>query len=414
MLPLTATGPYTDPSMRTMSSLSQTHGSPYNAAYGGQSPQHQQMPMQQKGFSSPPGTLSTAASYGGAYAPPGQLQSSSLPLIGQDRSFTYTGTGSFAGASPAMHQPRTTAPAYQTGKQMPQECQDQCAEEGCFEEEKVGNEDHAPTEEFRYCGIDVRPLLGPLLFVSTGIGTVHMFLLQIPLLGEITGAKEVFYSLFGVLYGILLWCILVCTFGNPGEISAETARKMAVTRDGVEEMYVPQRGKKTWLYDLPVRRYDHYCKWVQNMIGLWNHREFVTMVLGLAFIALVGLLVDAWLAIHIAKKGNLELEIGILLHLGYSCILFAQVWPIARVHIMLVSRNETANEWKKDVNCMARTAEGTLVEINTLEPDMYNELLDNGGLEYVPSKNTYDKGCFMNWITFYCNSRWSVDEMGEF
>ena len=29
----------------------------------------------------------------------------------------------------------------------------------------------------------------------------------------------------------------------------------------------------------PIRRYDHYCRWLTNAVGLLNHREFVAMLL---------------------------------------------------------------------------------------------------------------------------------------
>ena len=88
------------------------------------------------------------------------------------------------------------------------------------------------------------------------------------------------------------WC---CWWhGHRGGASAACAQVVAISR--------------------PIRRYDHYCKWVKMSSVFWedrwhflpNHREFVIMVAGLLLLGVLGIMVDIWLAILIAEKGFLN------------------------------------------------------------------------------------------------------------
>ena len=110
---------------------------------------------------------------------------------------------------------------------------------------------------------------------------------------------------------------------------------------------VPRREHKSWQYSRPIRRYDHYCKWLQNVIGLLNHREFVVMVGGLLLIGVLGIMVDIWLAILIAEKGFFRFGVVVSLHLVYSVALLVIAGPIFKIHFGPIWRNEMAQKWKK-------------------------------------------------------------------
>ena len=173
-----------------------------------------------------------------------------------------------------------------------------------------------------FFGVDLKPALPACLAVSTVIGGLCMLLVQIPMLSRFTSLSQVWLSApFVVVYGIVLGCMAYCACADPGQI--KQTRKMKIGSVGgmdIEEG-IPQRAHKSWQYSRPIRRYDHYCKWVKNVIGLLNHREFVIMVAGLLLIGVLGIMVDIWLAILIAEKGFLKFEIVVALHLGYSVAL---------------------------------------------------------------------------------------------
>merc|ERR1740130_1491710 len=103
---------------------------------------------------------------------------------------------------------------------------------------------------------------------------------------------------------------------------------------------LPKRAHKTWLYRQPVRRYDHYCRWVTNCIGLLNHREFFFMVSGLVLIAVLGTAIDLVAMVAVFSRGTWPYRIAVLAHLFYSVVLMALAGPILRVHVGLVCRNE--------------------------------------------------------------------------
>lgn len=295
-------------------------------------------------------------------------------------------------------------------------CQQECANEGCVDEGKFGGEDKPPTEEWTLCGFDLKPLLPAALAVSTVIGAICMLLVQIPILSRLAYLPEAALSAgFGVLYGLSLGCMIYCTFFDPGQMRKS---KAAANGAGDEPWRgtIPKRAHKAWQYHRPIRRYDHYCKWSQNVVGLLNHREFVMMLGGLVLISVLGIVVDLWLAISIsmARKGLIGTLVTVLLHLAYSMVLLGIVGPICRIHIGLISRNELAQEWKKNAHHIAQTSsKGENIAVSDLDDEEYNELFDADAFVYECSMNEWDKGCPDNCLSFWCNARWTKDEKGE-
>merc|ERR1719174_183664 len=90
-----------------------------------------------------------------------------------------------------------------------------------------------------------------------------------------------------------------CAFCDPGQ-----CKKSQVFKNGDDELSMPKRAHKTWQYKRPVRRYDHYCRWLSNCIGLLNHREFVVMCFGLVMIGMCGTMMDAILVFFSVRQGR--------------------------------------------------------------------------------------------------------------
>ena len=169
-----------------------------------------------------------------------------------------------------------------------------------------------------------------------------------------------------------------CALCDPGQLKREDQRiAQAKMRQNAPE--TPKRTHKSWLYSAPIRRYDHYCRWLTNCIGLLNHREFIVMVTGLVILGIAGSLLDTALVLVISRKGGDFLTAFLLvMHLVYDIMVLTLAYPILRLHIGFISRNELANEWKRNdfyVITSART--GKVVPVNDLSDDEHNERFDS-------------------------------------
>eukprot|EP00438_Fugacium_kawagutii_P030926 Skav202928 [mRNA] locus=scaffold1565:340874:341494:- [translate_table: standard] len=154
------------------------------------------------------------------------------------------------------------------------------AEEGLKDEDSEGSEQEQ-SQEYTFCNMDFKPALPAALAISTMLGGVCMFLVQIPMLARFTVLPQLALSAgFAAVFVSTLVCMAYSYFADPGQI--QEPHKEAL----------PLRAHKSWQYPLPIRRYDHYCKWLDNVIGFLNHREFVLMVGGLVMIAIIGIAVD--------------------------------------------------------------------------------------------------------------------------
>ena len=228
---------------------------------------------------------------------------------------------------------------------------------------------------------------------------------------------------FVVVYGIVLGCMSYCACADPGQVKQTRKMKIGAVGGMDIEGGLPRRAHKSWQFSRPIRRYHHYCKWVNMSSVFWedrwhflpNHREFVIMVAGLLLLGVLGIMVDIWLAILIAEKGFFKFEIVVALHLGKSVALLAIDGPIFKIHFGLISRNEMAQEWKKNEHYVANnTSIGDNVPVEDLEDDEYNELFDRDAFVYDGTRNPFDNGCFTNCLNFWCQPRWTSDEKGEF
>eukprot|EP00931_Biecheleriopsis_adriatica_P116565 TRINITY_DN92199_c0_g1_i1.p1 TRINITY_DN92199_c0_g1~~TRINITY_DN92199_c0_g1_i1.p1 ORF type:complete len:352 (-),score=52.97 TRINITY_DN92199_c0_g1_i1:118-1173(-) len=277
------------------------------------------------------------------------------------------------------------------------------------EEGQDAGEQRPPRVETKtICGIDERPFFPTVLISSMMLGAVCMLNVQRSLVEECTGGSEHFVRFFSVLYFVTLAATIFCGLADPGQISREAYQRV---QSG--QVVMPKRAQKTWLYKRPIRRFDHYCRWVTNVIGLNNHREFMIMCAGLVSIAVLGSLVDGLLLLWSLSQFRLELLVW--LHLGYSVYFAKYATEIFRLHVGFVSRNELAREWKDDEFYVVVDEEtGESIPVADLDEEDYNEHFDNNAFQYSSSMNPWDKGLVSNCLGFWCNTRWSPEQMGEF
>merc|ERR1719373_521460 len=80
----------------------------------------------------------------------------------------------------------------------------------------------------------------------------------------------------------------------------------------------------------------------------------------------------------------------LVMHLSYSAFIVGLAGPILRIHVGLVSRNELANEWKRNDFYVAHSSvKGKLVPVGELSDDEFNERFDD--FQYDASRNPWDK-----------------------
>lgn len=306
-----------------------------------------------------------------------------------------------------MKQHPASSPTYVPGQNPTKvpECHEECAEEEC-DPDACGDENRPPKDDQQVCGIDTRPLLPFGLSSASIVAAVGMLAVILPLWGREVFTAIPLFVVFGVLYLVTFGCMAYCTVCDPGELRRNQQSYGA-------DPTMPMRAHKTWLYKLPIRRYDHYCRWLCNCIGLLNHREFVTMCIGLVTIGFFGAIVDMVLFIVTVMEWEWVSKICILLHTFYSMVILFLAGPILKIHIGLISRNELAAEWKRnDFYVIKREGESKVIPVNDLSDDEFNTRFD--AFMYDRKRNPYDKGIVNNCATFWCVSRWSSDQLGDF
>mmetsp|Transcript_18907 Transcript_18907/g.43972 ORF Transcript_18907/g.43972 Transcript_18907/m.43972 type:complete len:333 (+) Transcript_18907:64-1062(+) len=303
--------------------------------------------------------------------------------------------------------------AYPSHSKM-QECDDECAEEEC-NRDICGDEHQPPREGEQFCGLDIRPLLPIALSLSTVLGAACMLGVQLLLLTLKIGLYAIiFYVIFGLIYLMTLVCMAYATWCDPGQLRRDQHQAFAdleASRTGQAPVgdALPRRCQKTWLYKRPLRRYDHYCRWLCNCIALMNHREFILMCMGLVISGFLSLIMDV--VMFFLVLGQWWAMALILLHFIYSGILLWLVGPIAKVHIGLVARNELAAEWKRNDFYVVSKA-GTIMSVTELADDEYNELFDQ--FMYDRKRNPFDRGFSQNCTSFWCTARWTSEQLGDF
>jgi len=239
---------------------------------------------------------------------------------------------------------------------------------------------------------------------------------------------------------ITLLCMVYCMLSDPGQISPGQGR-------------LPRRAHKAWTHDRPIRRYDHYCRWMMNSVGLLNHREFLIMLLGLVSLCILGACLDViLLALTLTKiivgdeeasaLGSLLPCAVVALHLAYATQFGYYANKVLCMHLGFIGRNVLCAEWKEDMfyrvgpqtrldepskrSCCDSRPVTTVADLPQEERDAvlgllveeidvedYNRL-DVATFVYDPATNDFDRGLLSNWFAFWCVPRWGRDELGEF
>jgi len=259
------------------------------------------------------------------------------------------------------------------------------------------------------CGLSKERQLPMLLIVSTILGAACMAWLQRDLFGKLLGSKVVYDALLLTLYGVTFGLMTYTALRDPGMIS-----NTMLSRWMSGDVVLPKRTYKDDNCERPILRYDHYCRWINNWIGLYNHREFIVMAMFLSIVACVGVLADVALLAFCWHTTDWWQKACLLLHCAYSLAFAYYVIPIFRQHIGFVSRNELAQEWKSDTFYIIHHVEtGEPIAVSTLEDeDEYNAHFDS--FQYDRTRNPWDKGCSKNCGVFWCTPRWADGQLGEF
>merc|ERR1712007_98858 len=242
-----------------------------------------------------------------------------------------------------------------------------------------------------------------------------MLSVQRSLVEEYFGCAFGFTASICVLHVVTVGAWAWAALCDPGQLDAVSTFAI--------KMKWPNRSHKAWQYDRPIMRYDHYCRWLANCIGLRNHREFIVMITGFVVVAASGCVIDIVLLSFHIHQGLLDgfghsiwdafVTSMIVLHLVYSLIFGHYLLPIFRLHMRFVSRNELAQEWKHDLFYIVRDqVTGEPVWVKELDADEFDEHFDY--FEYDPARNAYDKGCPSNCWTFWRTTRMGSAQKGDF
>lgn len=291
------------------------------------------------------------------------------------------------------------------------------AEDDCDDEE-CGGEEKGPVKTEKsnllFGLLDTRPLLPPLLAFSTFAGWLCVTFVEVPLFlirfkgMPFLGAQAV----SAALHGTTLSCMVFCIFASPGMVP-----------EGTDEDDLPERAKKTWNYPRAVLRYDHYCRWLTNSIGLLNHRPFFVMVSGLygigCLLAVVDLILLTWAAVDGAaayeprRQYNVQDAqvvlpfIPVVLHFAYCLALVKFVGPIFFTHVRLISHGELAKDLVNEAFLVIKGTDRKVIDWESGDESIASE-----NKEYGEHLNKWDQGCWSNCLTFWCTSR--SDSLGEF
>jgi len=369
--------------------------------YGSQQQQHQKW-LEMQGVRAPSSQQEVQ--------PHGQQSSSSSP---------YAGSPAARNAAPAF----LPMPAGGGGGNFMRrpDCQENFAEEECLDGQECGSDTTEPKAEHNFMGFDARPLLPLGLALTLLLGGVCMFFFEVPLMSRLTGWSETNWLIvLSPIYVITVACMAYSGLADPGQLRVDGGAQgqALMSADNVSsetnsEPPLPKRAHKSWQYERPIRRYDHYCRWLTNVIGLQNHREFFVMLVGLVVIAVLGIGIDSVLMFVMVHKSVKLKEVMIGLHLMYSVIMLVLAGPILKIHVGLVSRNELASEWRRnDFYIAAKCKRGENVPVNELSDDEFNDLFEH--FKYDKKRNSWDRGCLKNCFIFWWTPRWHADQLGEF
>ncbi|CAE7431867.1 unnamed protein product [Symbiodinium natans] len=275
------------------------------------------------------------------------------------------------------------------------------------EEEDMGSpsaktETEAPAANTT-CWDNLDPRLLPVvLTVSLLCSAICWFFLQCPLLSENgMGPLHVLRAGAAMPFVLAFGLMAFASQVDPGMVP-----------EGYPDLAI-ERSYKSSQFPRRIRRYDHFCRWLLNGIGLYNHREFFLLLMVFTVMVTGSLIVDVYLLAAFFRPEHWVVECLLAAHLTYVAVFAYGLLPIVRLHVAFVSRNELANEWKDDLNYVVDDLEaGTSKWVGELDIEEFNDKFDT--FRYDPTRNRWDKGWHMNCYLFWCVRRWDKHQMGEF
>jgi len=291
-----------------------------------------------------------------------------------------------------------------------------------FYEEQNGeeSEQHAESpksakhESQTICGIDQRPLFPAILMFSI-VWSMALTSTQDKVVEAIIGTPSNCSNAFFAIYLVTCLSMAYTAVSNPGYMDDASYREYVANPS-----LLPQRAFKHWLYKRPILRFHQYCRWVTNCIGLNNHREYMIMLCGFVTMAVVDTVLDGIHVIMVVCKYEaVDMGMGwgqfvmLLLHLLYSVYLAYYMKPLVQMHVGFVARNELTQEWKRDdFQIIYHRMTGEPIAVKELDEEEYDEYFDD--FVYDETRNPWDRGCQENCWNFWCASRWTGKQTGEF
>ncbi|ELU08976.1 hypothetical protein CAPTEDRAFT_140281, partial [Capitella teleta] len=173
----------------------------------------------------------------------------------------------------------------------------------------------------------------------------------------------------------------VCCYGNPGRITAKNALKYSKVFPYDEVLYQrrkncstccfvkPARSKHCAVTDECVMKFDHFCAWTNNSIGLFNHRFFVFFLVSICIMCCHGIVMAThslqhvinfnhlWKAKYLNSEGQSQpMTFQVLvqtLFMKYPFLVFMAVALVTLTvmmagftayHVFLIATNQTTNE----------------------------------------------------------------------
>jgi hypothetical protein len=184
-----------------------------------------------------------------------------------------------------------------------------------------------------------------------------------------------------------LGCLFTAYFTEPGLLPTvdEEIETSADGKPSRPKKYVvlPGDEKRSDLLDFrakycrntsnTVEKFDHFCPWTGNAVGVRNYRYYFCFLVFTNVLATVVLLTSCIAAVSLGSGGssNSKQNLTLLWLLVVFCaIILMLVGSLLLYHVPLVSRNMTTNE---DIKCVYSGANG---------------------------RNPYDRGCMVNWCNF--------------
>ena len=120
--------------------------------------------------------------------------------------------------------------------------------------------------EYVCFGKDFKPFLPHTLGLSIVTGAAFMTFAAIPMLCSIQSvAPSPLIAVELGLNAIGLGLMLYCGYSDPGQRKKTRDLELGHSGEDNESGSGPKRSHKSFQYNRRIRRYDHFCKWVNNV-----------------------------------------------------------------------------------------------------------------------------------------------------